>query len=303
MLARMTPPSVALLPDRDRFVARTGDVRWFYTLTFGVTWGIAAMLLLARPQVEAVTGTFSTHSWLYFLAVYSPTLSAIVLTAARDGGAGLRRLGRRAVAWRVPLRFYVLVLVGWPVMDYVARVLQWAITGQPVSLLPWHTTPAADGLPWYLLPALLISTLVLDAGPLGEEIGQRGYVLPRLLARRSALVAALEVGVVWGAWHIPAFFISGTAQHDLALGLGWLILGATANSVLMTWISIRTGGGVLVAGVLVHLMINVAVSDLWATTVVYTLASIPAAISLARVPGPAASPRATGRHARRPARG
>ncbi len=261
---------------------RRGDVALFYAGAFGLTWGIAALLLLARPQVEAVSGTFDTLHPLYFLAVYAPTLTAVVLTAAREGRAGLRRLAARVFRWRVPARYYALVLLGWPVMDVVARVLQWAVDGDPISLLPMATQPAIEGLPWVLAPALLLSTLLLDAGPLGEEVGQRGYALPRLMARRTPLVAALEVGVLWGVWHLPAFALAGTAQHDLAMGFGWLLLGTVATSVLMSWISLRTRGGVLVAGVLVHLMNNVAVAELWAVAVVGAVVAVPAAVSLHR---------------------
>ncbi len=265
---------------------RRGDVVLFYAGAFGVTWGLAALLVFAGPQVEAVTGEFGTRHPLYFLAVYAPTLTAVVLTAVREGRAGLRRLAARVFRWRVPARYYALVLLGWPAMDWAARVLQRVVDGDPVSAVPLATQPALDGLPWVLVPALLLSTLLLDAGPLGEEVGQRGYVLPRMLAVRSPLVAALEVGVLWGVWHLPAFVIDGTAQHDLAMGAGWLVLGTVATSVLMTWISLRTRGGVLVAGVLVHLVVNVAVAELWATAVVYTLAAVPAAVSLHRTTVP-----------------
>jgi uncharacterized protein len=46
----------------------------------------------------------------------------------------------------------------------------------------------------------------------GEELGRRGYALPRLLAQRSALAASLILGVMWGAWHLPPFFVTGTPQ-------------------------------------------------------------------------------------------
>ena len=279
-MSTIAPP---VLPETDHVVPpRRGDVALFYAGAFGVTWGVAALLILARPQVEASTGAFGTHHPLYFLAVYAPTLTAVVLTAVRERRAGLRRLAARVFRWRVPARYYALVLLGWPALDYLARVLTWAVDGQPISLVPVATMPALDGLPWVLAPALLVTTLLLDAGPLGEEVGQRGYVLPRLLAVRSPLVASLEIGVLWGVWHLPAFVIAGTAQHDLAMGAGWLVLGTVVSSVLMTWISLRTRGGVLVAGVLVHLMNNVAVAPLWASTVVFAVAAVPAAVSLHR---------------------
>jgi hypothetical protein len=297
----MATTTTDVLRETDHVVApRRGDVALFYTCIFGLTWGIAALLILARPQVEALTGAFGVHHPLYFLAVYAPTLTAVVLTAARDGRPGLRRLAARVFRWRVPARYYALVLLGWPAMDYLARVLQWAVEGDPITLLPVATMPPLDGLPWVLAPALVATTLLLDAGPLGEEVGQRGYVQPRLLAVRSPLVASLELGFVWGVWHLPAFAIAGTAQHDLAMGAAWLILGTTVSSVLMTWISLRTRGSVLVAGVLVHLMNNVVVAPLWAFALVAAVVAVPAAVSLHRT-GRLTAARVAGRPAVGPA--
>ena len=56
------------------------------------------------------------------------------------------------------------------------------------------------------LPAALITVFVSTAlfgGPLGEEIGWRGYALPQLLSRYSPLASSLILGLVWGAWHAP----------------------------------------------------------------------------------------------------
>jgi uncharacterized protein len=261
---------------------RRHDLAWFYLSTFGLTWGVAAACLLARPQLEAVFGTSSTLNPLYVVAVASPSIVAVVLTAVRGGAAGLVELGRRVFRWRVPWRCYALVLLGWPAMDYLARLLQWAATGERPSLVPFATVPPLDGLPWFVVPSLLVSTLLLDAGPLGEEVGQRGYVLPRILARHPPLVAAVAVGVVWGVWRLPVAYIAGSAPHVSALHLGWLVLGATVSSVLMTWLSLRTRGSVLVAGVLVHLMNDVTVADHRAFVVIALVVAVPAAVSLHR---------------------
>jgi membrane protease YdiL (CAAX protease family) len=87
----------------------------------------------------------------------------------------------------------------------------------------------------------------------GEELGWRGYALPRLLASRSALSASLILGVLWGAWHLPTFLAPGTPQYGLPFSA--YVLLTTAYSVLFTWIYLHTRGSVLIA-TLFHGAIN-----------------------------------------------
>jgi hypothetical protein len=118
---------------------------------------------------------------------------------------------------------------------------------------------------------------------MGEELGWRGYALPRLLSGRlNSLTAALVLGIIWGIWHLPAFFIAGTSQHDDQMGIFWLILGTTLSSVIMTWLYIRTKGDVLASGLLVHFMNNFTSARLPYLDLVYTPLALAAGVALTR---------------------
>jgi len=104
---------------------------------------------------------------------------------------------------------------------------------------------------------LLFATpqILANTGPLGEELGWRGYALPRLLERQNALSAGLLLGLVWTVWHVPAFFISGVMGQSLQ-GFGWWALDTLALSLVMTWLFLRANGNVVVAGMIPHFVIN-----------------------------------------------
>jgi membrane protease YdiL (CAAX protease family) len=212
---------------------RRRELLLFFAATFGVTWGIAALLLLIPDVMTRWFGQFSTSSPLYFAAVYAPSGVAVVLTIFRHGWKRTLDLLATLVPQRSNVLYYVAVLSGGLVLNRLALLLQGVITGEP--------TPWIDFSRWYLAPVLLLSTLAADPGPLGEELGWRGYALPRLLAGRlSTLASAIVLGVIWGVWHLPAFFVAGTAQHDTGMGIVWLILGTIMSSVVMTWLYLRT---------------------------------------------------------------
>ena len=65
--------------------------------------------------------------------------------------------------------------------------------------------------------------------------------------------ASLVLGFIWAVWHLPAFFISGTPQTRLNLGV--FFIGAISLSVLFTWLHVRTAGSLLLA-ILLHRMAN-----------------------------------------------
>jgi membrane protease YdiL (CAAX protease family) len=198
--------------------------------------------------MAALFGPMSTRNPLFFLAVCAPTLSAIVVTSSMEGWSGLKALLSRLVRWRFGIQWYLFVLIVIPFLGLCAAA--WG-----------GGTPAYGWAQWYLYIPALISQLYLDPGSLGEELGWRGYALPRLLVGRSALWASLILGLIWFVWHLPAFFVAGTPQTTLALPA--FLLSALALSILATWLFNNTYGSVL-PSILLHLTANFSLNMLGA---------------------------------------
>lgn len=85
------------------------------------------------------------------------------------------------------------------------------------------------------LPALALGFLdQLVRGPMGEELGWRAYALNELQKRHSPLASAVTIGVVWGFWHTPLWFISGYAGYDLIKYIALFMIGIIATSIIIT---------------------------------------------------------------------
>ena len=119
----------------------------------------------------------------------------------------------------------------------------------------------------------------------GEELGWRGYALPLLLERRSAVTASLILGVLWGLWHLPTFLVPGTPQYGLPMPA--FVLLTIEYSILMTWVYLHTKGSVLSA-TLFHGAINLSqglflggidgATRYWLLSIVYGVAALVVAI-------------------------
>jgi uncharacterized protein len=242
----------------------------FFVLAYALTWPLIPLV-----SVSPLWG---------FPALFGPATAAIVVAAVADGRAGLKDLLGRVVRWRVGARWYAVAL-GLPV------ILALAAAGLHLAL------GARSSIEFGGLSVLNFVVFVLI---IGEELGWRGYALPRLLARRSALAASLILGVLWGLWHLPTFFVPGAPQHGLPI-TAFLLL-TVAYSVLFTWIYLHTGGSVLIA-TLFHGAINLSQGLLlggldpartyWLLAAVYGLAALVLASGWARTLGEPPS-RATG---------
>ena len=179
----------------------------FVLLTFGIAWGLGVCLVVFPAQMAAVVGAPSLSSPLVMLAVYAPSISALVLTALASGPGGIRRLLGKLLQWRVGVRWYAAVLLGIPALSALARLLHGAAGGPLPPIAHWydlfllgpsgqdvvHLVRASHGGPLAVAQALLTVFLFRDPGPLGEELGWRGYALPLLLRQRSPLRAGLAL--------------------------------------------------------------------------------------------------------------
>ncbi len=207
----------------------------FFLLTYALAW--TAWAFAAR--VSAAPSTL-----LQAAATFAPSAAAVVIVAAHAGRGGLRHLMASVTRWRVRPGWYAAALAGPPVLMAVAMAMHVALGGR----LPSFPAPGR----WTVLPALFLLVFAVG-GPLGEELGWRGYALPALTRRLGFSAASVLVGVFWAGWHLPLRWFPGTPQHQVPLLLS--IAQTIAVSVILGWMYYGTGGSLPVVA-LAHASIN-----------------------------------------------
>ncbi len=196
----------------------------FFILTYAISWAVWVPLLVS--QID---------SPLYKVGTFGPAVVALILTVLMSGRVGLKRLLRRLLIWRVHIFWYLFSF-----LSTAAGVL--AAIGIHVWL---GGTPPVFNDPAQLYLVIPVFLYVLFTSVVGEEIGWRGYALPRLQERYGALVASLILGLVWGAWHLPLFWMAGNFHQQIPISL--FILQTTGFSILYTWMYNNTRGSLLMA--------------------------------------------------------
>jgi membrane protease YdiL (CAAX protease family) len=207
--------------------------------------------------------------------VFIPALVALSLAALTDGWSGVRALLSKRGQWRVrPLWVAVAIVLGLVLrlsMSVIALLLGLI---PAIQLRPWSPTQLA------------FFAVMLFVFALPEELGWRGYALPKLLKAHSPLIAGLIVGVLWGSLHValtlPGMIMAGVPGVPVVLE----VLGL---SVLGTWLYIRTDGNLLLASVFhaaqsFFVIVNdgIALELIWLMAGVY----LAAAVVIAIVAGP-----------------
>ena len=218
----------------------------FYLAIFVFAWGVGLAFALFGPWMVRAFGPVRLWNPLVFLAVWSPTLAAFAMALCFEGKAGLAAFVSRCFRWRVGLRWFLISTVGVAALALSARVVQAWTTHTPLP-------PIFAISDWPAFAWAGASMLVLDPGPIGEDPGWRGFALPRMLARFKPTTAAVLLGLIWTVWHLPAFFFSGMPQAQLPLPQ--FIVAMVSVTVLMSWVSINTGGAVIPA-ILMHWAFN-----------------------------------------------
>lgn len=212
---------------------RRGDVRataWFFAAAFAITWSLQLPAVLAQRGILA--GPVERYMPFVGLGVLGPTVAAVLV--ARSSGRGEARALFRSLR---DLRAHP----GWYL---VALALPGATFAIPMAL---YALVRPDAGPALYLPesgGRVVAAIVIS---FGEEIGWRGFALPRLSRAYGALAASVILGVAWAVWHVPMF---------LGVGIGLELLPVMAlffvpGSVVFTWIWARTGGSLLLV-VLAH---------------------------------------------------
>ncbi|WP_157156198.1 MULTISPECIES: CPBP family intramembrane glutamic endopeptidase [unclassified Diaminobutyricimonas] len=213
----------------------------FFSLTFVLSWGVWATGLAFQ---NGLLDWKLPGDPLSYLAI---TVAAVLITALSAGAAGLRSLFGRMIIWRVHVKWYLAALLIPGVPALVAIGIHFAAGGE-------HDMGAL--IPLSAVAPLLLTQILLHL--LTEELGWRGFALPRLRTRFGPLAASLVLGPIWAAWHIPLFLLAGSRQSYPFIGF---VILAISITVIMTWIFDRTRGSVLIAAIF-----HAAMNTWWAAT-------------------------------------
>jgi len=216
--------------------SKASSLLWFFFFAYALMWACFIAVAAVPIPADSFLGTF-----LVLLGAFAPSIAAVGLTARAEGKAGVRALLGRAFIWRVGVRWYLFALFYTVAVKLLVSLIYRGLTGA------W---PRFGTLPLYLIPLAIAYSTPFQAG---EEVGWRGYALPRLASRFGLARASLLLGFIWGCWHLPQFFIRGGDTYHQSFP--FFVTEVTALSVAMVWLYARTNGSLLLT-MLLHAAVN-----------------------------------------------
>jgi membrane protease YdiL (CAAX protease family) len=211
---------------------------FFFLFSFVLTWGYFWLIWAPLRLPDS----------LIALGGFGPSVSAFLVLALSSGKPGVLRLLRSIVHWRVGVIWYLVALLGLPVLNFLAFLVVPGVLGDLVA-------------PDLRLPRIYLSEiaicLTIGIAPMWEEIGWRGFAQPRMQRRYGPVVGSLFVGALWGVWHLPFFFgpLARTGPDatlvSASISLVEFSIGLTGLSVVIAWVLNNCGGSTLMA-ILLH---------------------------------------------------
>lgn len=227
---------------------RRHPVTAFLLIAFGVPWIGWTFRGFMFDGEWFSQGARGAIGWVLFYFGCGPLLGGFIVTAMTRGRSGVRALLRRCIDWRVNGWWWAYAILLPIVLAGVSRGVLAALAG--VELGSFDPL----GLAVLFTPGIL---LIFTIGPLCEEAGWRGFLLPNLLESYSPLPASLLIGILWTVWHLPLSFTLSAYEGifgEPGQFVSYLVL-VTAFSVHFTWLH-RYGRGSLLLVMVFHWTVN-----------------------------------------------
>lgn len=220
---------------------RGHPVAAYFVVAYAVSWSVAVPLALQAQGVVAWHLPWALH----YLTAFGPAAAALLITRLlrESDGRSVRPGAAGSILW------WTVGLVSPLLLFAIAQVAAW-VAGRSVPA--WTSLGRVNFLPDLGLAAWGLWFLTNGCG---EELGWRGFALPRLQRTHSAMTSSVLVALAWAGWHLPAFlYVPSYAGIGVELLPGFFI-GVLAGSIVLTWLFNSSGGSVL-AAILWHASFN-----------------------------------------------
>lgn len=226
---------------------------FFFLFSFIISWILWIPLLYGHFKLgwtswEGDSWTnYKTH--LGLLGSLGPAISAIIMTGFIEGKTSTKALLKRAVQWRVNILWWAISLYSWWLICTLLAIVLDLKSIQDITL----------GFVFSLIniPAMIfVLQMPLLIGMFGEELGWRGFALPKLLEKFDPLVASLILALPWILWHAPLLvFQEWRGEMPLLNFLIQYVVLIVPLTLIFTWFFQKTKGSVLLA-IILHKSFN-----------------------------------------------
>jgi len=213
----------------------------YVVVTFAWSWGLWTFI--------ALTPSLIPHSrpWslVYVGALCGPLVGAVIANLHLSGGSGAGSILANFRRTTCGLHEYLFAILFPPAAWIVSSLIQ-------------HGQFSFDRPLWVLLT--IWAKMLVRGGPLTEEVGWRGFLLPQLLQRMNLFWATMILIPVWAVWHLPLWWLPGLPHHNWSFALFLLLLAPT--TVIFSWLYVSSGHRVWLP-ILCHTSINFALFFTW----------------------------------------
>ena len=216
----------------------------FVSLTYVLFWCFLGLTgLLISLHVPSYVQTVAKN-----FCAWTPTIVVLIMFRQLYPGMSFGECLKQNFSSRVGPSTFLILLVLQTAIVVLAVMAQWWTTGGTLNSIS------------LISPSAVLITFVVTAtsGPMGEELGWRGYLLKELSARYTLFVSALLVGIIWGFWHIPLWLLSGYTGTGLLLYAAYFLVSIVSTSCVITVFYSRQWN--LFVPIWIHFLFNFALA-------------------------------------------
>lgn len=219
----------------------------YFVLAYLISWLIWLPLILPKFGIDNLPVLPKYH---HYLGSFGPMIAAFIVKYISDGWQGISDLLKRMVKWKVKWVWYIVDIVIPVLLVIIAGYFDELLNKRSFTMKGFSTN---NEFPEFGVIGYFLFNLFTFG--IGEETGWRGYALPALQKRFSALTATFILAVGWACWHIPAFIYRPLYSQMDVPGIAGFFISMLMGAIVLTWLYNSTKGSLLIVAIF-HAMIE-----------------------------------------------